>query len=146
LPAEVDNKVYIQLLWRYYYTGVQLDPESGQRSQLAVSRIIAAATGEVVGVSGESNDAIPEKYLLHQNYPNPFNPSTQIRFELPEANNVRLAVYDILGREVGLLVDERLIAGVHTVNLDASNLSGGVYIYRLRTENFVQSKRMLYVK
>jgi hypothetical protein len=55
-------------------------------------------------------------------------------------------VYDILGREVGLLVDERLNAGVHTVNLDASNLSGGVYIYRLRTENFVQSKRMLYVK
>jgi hypothetical protein len=146
LPAEVDNKVYIQLLWRYYYTGVELDPESGQRSQLAVSRIIAAATGEVVGVSGESNDAIPEKYLLHQNYPNPFNPSTQIRFELPEANNVRLAVYDILGREVELLVDERLNPGVHTVNLDASNLSGGVYIYRLRTENFVQSKRMLYVK
>jgi hypothetical protein len=146
LPPDAENKVYIQLLWRYYFTGVQEDEESGQRSQLAVSSITVRAMGDAVGVSEDSDNLIPEKFVLHQNYPNPFNPSTQIRFELPEASNVRLAVYDILGRQVEVLVDDRLNAGVHTVHLDASNLSGGIYIYRLRTENFVQSRRMLYVK
>jgi hypothetical protein len=79
---------------------------------------------------------------MQQNYPNPFNPSTTIRYELPEPSQVRLTVYDILGRELSVLVNERRDAGVHEVKFDASGLSSGVYFYRIQAGDFVQSKRL----
>jgi ligand-binding sensor domain-containing protein len=74
----------------------------------------------------------PDKVVLHQNYPNPFNPGTRISYELPTSSHVRLSVYDVLGREVSVLVHERVEAGVHSVAFDASGLAGGVYFYRLQ--------------
>ena len=93
-----------------------------------------------------SSSGEPAEFSVDQNYPNPFNPSTTIKYELPEATLVNLRVYDILGREVSVLVNEKRDAGVHEVKFDGSNLASGVYFYRLQAGDFVQSKRLLILK
>jgi hypothetical protein len=98
----------------------------------------------VTGV--QEGKALPATYALHQNFPNPFNPSTTIKFELPKSSVVRLSVFDMLGREVSVLVNERRNAGVHEVKFDGSNLASGVYFYRLQAGDFVSTKRMLVLK
>jgi hypothetical protein len=100
---------------------------------------------EMVSV-GEPTGGVPVAFSLHQNYPNPFNPSTTIKFELPRTSHVNLSVYDILGREVAVLVNERKDAGVHEVKFDGSNLASGVYLYRLHAGDFVASKRLVLLK
>lgn len=89
---------------------------------------------------------LPVKTALHQNTPNPFNPSTIIRFDLVEAGAVRLVIYDILGREVATLVNEIMPAGFHTTRFDASNISSGVYLYRLELGNRIITRKMAVVK
>ena len=97
---------------------------------------------------------IPEHFMLHQNYPNPFNATTVVRYQLPVASEVKLVVYDVLGREVVTLVDERRDAEVHEVKFDGSGLSSGVYFYRLRARpvdgekagDFVQSRKLMILK
>ena len=88
----------------------------------------------------------PSTYLLEQNYPNPFNPSTTISYSIPEAGNVELKVYDILGNEVATLVNEVKSPGNYTAVLNASSFASGVYVYTLRTNNFVQTKKMILMK
>ena len=88
---------------------------------------------------------VPMRFTLCQNYPNPFNPSTTITYELPKSTEVKLSVYDILGREVSVLVNERRNAGVHEVKLDAAGLASGVYFYRLQAGSFVDTKKFLLV-
>jgi len=83
---------------------------------------------------------------LLQNYPNPFNPSTTIKYELPSSSEVRLSVYDMLGREISVLVNEKKGVGVHEVKFDAAGLSSGVYFYRLQAADLVQSKKLLLMK
>lgn len=92
------------------------------------------------------NQGMAQEIGLSQNYPNPFNPSTTIRFNLPGATDVRLAVYNIAGRMVRLLVDERRDAGIHDVSLNADDLTTGLYIYRLETERFQESRKMMIIK
>ncbi len=96
--------------------------------------------------SGGEEKPIPEKFQLCQNHPNPFNPETNIRYRLPVSSDVRLEVFDILGRRVATLVDEFRQAGIHQVSWDASNAAGGLYIYRIIAGEFVQSRSMLLVK
>jgi hypothetical protein len=88
----------------------------------------------------------PDGYGLDTNYPNPFNPSTKISFTIPKADHVSLVVYDMLGKEVGTLVDSELGAGTHTVTFDGKNLASGTYIYRIRSGAFVQEKTMQLIK
>jgi len=88
----------------------------------------------------------PTTFALWQNYPNPFNPSTNVRYELPTSSDVRLSVYDLLGREVSVLVNERKEAGVHQVTFDASDLASGVYFYRLQAGDFVQTHKLCLVR
>jgi len=83
---------------------------------------------------------------MSQNYPNPFNPSTTIRYELPRTSRVTLTVYDVLGQQVSVLVNERKDAGVHEVSFDGSNLASGVYFYRIQAGDFVQTHRLLLLK
>jgi hypothetical protein len=85
-------------------------------------------------------------YSLLQNYPNPFNPSTTIRFEIPESQAVNLTIYDVLGREVAILVNEVKNAGRYNIKFDASHLSSGVYFYRLKAGNFIQVKKLMLMK
>jgi len=84
--------------------------------------------------------------FLHQNYPNPFNPKTTIRYSLPKSEFVILKVYDIVGREVATLVNERQSAGSYDVNLDASKLSSGIYFYKITAGSFVQVRKMVVIK
>lgn len=93
-----------------------------------------------------TDPGVPDRFQLLQNYPNPFNPSTTIVFHLPEAGEVELTVYDILGRTVEKLVQGRLPAGRHTVRFDGGELASGVYIYRLTMGERTRSRRMLLVK
>ncbi len=94
----------------------------------------------------EVDAGVPKQFALDQNYPNPFNPTTMIRYELPVASTVSLKVYDVLGREVATLVNERQEAGAYSVTFNANTLSSGVYFYRLQAGNFVATKKMMLVK
>jgi hypothetical protein len=96
-----------------------------------------------VSVAADRRVEFPQRFALKQNYPNPFNPSTTIKFELLKASQVSLAVYDILGREVSVLMNERRDAGVHEVKFDGSNLAGGVYFYRLSAGTYVQTRKLI---
>ena len=98
-----------------------------------------------VGVNTESEE-LPAEVALLGNYPNPFNPETAIRYALPQAGNVRLAVYDLLGQEVAVLVDGSRPAGHHTVRFDGDDLSSGSYVYRLQVGEEVVVRTMMLVK
>ena len=110
-------------------------------------------------VTGVTDDAtIPAAFRMEQNYPNPFNPATEIQFSLPalsgpdarsagsQLRGVRLAVYDILGHEVAVLVNERLAPGIHTVSFNPVGLPSGVYLYRLTAGQMTATKKMLLVR
>jgi hypothetical protein len=94
----------------------------------------------------EVEAGLPRTFELAQNYPNPFNPTTLISYQLPVASDVSLKVYDVLGREVMTLVNGKQEAGSYNLNFNASNLSSGVYFYRLQAGNFVSTKKMMLVK
>ena len=98
-----------------------------------------------LGLDGVST-ALPDHYSLNQNYPNPFNPVTTINFGLPKDAIVNLTVYNILGREVATLVNGVKEAGYHSVKWDASKLPSGIYIYRLKTDDFTGVKKMILIK
>ena len=99
--------------------------------------------GEEVSIE---NDGAPEVFRLNQNYPNPFNPSTSISFTIPATGITSLKVYSLLGQEVETLVNEMLVAGSYTINLDASGLTSGVYIYRLTTGANTITRKMTLIK
>ncbi|MEO8512144.1 MAG: T9SS type A sorting domain-containing protein [Ignavibacteria bacterium] len=97
-------------------------------------------------VGGIQTIEIPNYYSLSQNFPNPFNPVTQIKFTLPQGENVKLVVFDILGREVKTLVNEFRNSGVYEVSFDASEFASGVYFYRLDAGEYTATKKMLVIK
>ncbi len=133
------NTIQVELFWGWMYLDYVAVPE-------------AAFTTGVDGPSG-----VPEVFSLHQNYPNPFNPGTTIGFNIggakagsggsdPATGWVNLSVYDVLGREVAVLVNEKKVAGYYEVRFDASNLSSGVYLYRLIAGDYIQTQRMVLAK
>ncbi|MFA7361937.1 MAG: S8 family serine peptidase [Candidatus Kapaibacterium sp.] len=103
------------------------------------------ALNQVVGITNIS-EVIPDNFSLSQNYPNPFNPNTVISFQLTGNSNVVIKVYDVQGREVQTLVNERMNAGTYEVDFEGRELNSGVYIYQMRAGNFSEAKRMLLVK
>ncbi len=100
---------------------------------------------EVIGIQNISTE-IPSSFSLSQNYPNPFNPATNIKFNIAKLSDVKIVVYDVMGREVQTLVNESLKPGTYEVTFDGSQLTSGVYFYRLTSDNFSDTKRMLLVK
>ena len=136
------------------YTGSNGTGTAGQPRVLPL-HFEGGAAGKSAGLAGHfveemkhttSIEETPESFELHSNYPNPFNPSTTIRFTVPEPATVHLAVYDLLGRRVALLVDGSLNAGAHEVPFDASGLPSGTYLYRLETSGGSFTKRMTLLK
>ncbi len=89
---------------------------------------------------------IPSEFVLYQNYPNPFNPTTVIEFSLSKTNNVTLKVYNTIGEEVATLINRKIAAGHHSVNFNASNLSSGIYFYRISSKGLSQTKKMIILK
>jgi len=100
---------------------------------------------QITSVESDLNN-IPSNFTLDQNYPNPFNPATKISFGLPQRSSVVLKVFNTLGQEVAELVNESLDAGMHSFNFDASKLTSGVYIYSLKTDAGLISKKMTLIK
>jgi hypothetical protein len=96
--------------------------------------------------SVEDISEIPIEYKLNQNYPNPFNPKTLISYKLPEYGNVKLKIFDLLGKEISTLVDEEKPAGFYEVEFYATGLPSGIYFYQLRVGNFSDTKKMILLK
>jgi len=114
---------------------------------IAYSKIVTVDLTTITSV----DDEVIYEFALEQNYPNPFNPTTTIKFTIPsdvksETSNTMLIVYDILGREVVTLVNQKLHAGNHEVAFNASNLSSGVYFYKLQAGNLVMTRKLLLMK
>jgi len=101
--------------------------------------------GNPLGIISSTAE-IPKEFRLYDNYPNPFNPATAIKFDLPKATMVKITVYDILGKEVSRLVEQRLEAGRYMLNFDASSLSSGTYLYRINAGEFTDVRKMVVVK
>ncbi len=128
-------------LGRTYEAGVTTyPPEAANPSVFFTGQYTWTATGV-----GEQVLA-PQKYSLAQNYPNPFNPSTKIEYSVAQAGQVTLKIFDILGKEVGTLVNENKQPGAYRVSFDASSLPSGVYIYRLNAGPYTESRKMLLLK
>jgi hypothetical protein len=95
---------------------------------------------------GNLQNELPKCYYLSQNYPNPFNPVTKISYEIPKSGLVTLKVYDILGKEIATLVNEVKNPGSFVVDFNGSSLSSGIYFYRLESNGFVSTKKMMLIK
>ena len=102
-------------------------------------------TTGIIGIENEGS-SIPETYNLFQNYPNPFNPSTSINYSIPTASNVKITIYDALGKSVNVLVNQNQLSGNYNIMWDASNLPSGVYIYKIEAGSFTDSKKMILIK
>jgi len=100
---------------------------------------------ELISVQSLSNE-VPEEFSLEQNYPNPFNPVTKINYELRVTNYARLVAYDVMGKEVATLVNEKQSPGAYQVDFDGSSLPSGVYFYRLTAGDFTDTKRMILIR
>jgi 5'-nucleotidase len=117
-----------------------LDPQSIHGAIVMYNRCFLSKEGD------EEILTAPVEFTLEQNYPNPFNPTTTINYSIPEAGNVELKVYDVLGNEVANLVNQEMAPGNYTANFDASSLASGIYIYRLRTGSLMQTRKMILMK
>lgn len=142
-PMEWSARGYIPVLIEYNNAGsdaaalwVGID---GANRRLYFDRF-----GAVVGVNNENS--IPEKFTLGQNYPNPFNPNTKIDFSIPKNSLVTIKVYDVLGKEVAVLVNKDLTIGSYTVDFNASSLTSGVYFYTISAGEFTETKKLVLVK
>jgi hypothetical protein len=147
-PIEFYENTYDSSIVNVYFSG-----NSYEEARLEINDVSNGHTKEVIFIGAEeiviSNENIentPDEFELSQNYPNPFNPTTTIRFGLPQASEVLLEIYNIMGQKVATLVDEPKNAGHHTINFDANRLASGIYIYRINTENFVDTKTMILIK
>jgi hypothetical protein len=100
----------------------------------------------VTSVNTKDNSIIPSRLVLEQNYPNPFNPTTTIEYGIPLKSFVTIKLFDILGREVAVLVNGERQAGAYKIEFNASRFSSGIYIYQLRSGSLIQTKKMMLLK
>jgi len=100
----------------------------------------------ITDVPEEKSNSVPTEFDLSQNYPNPFNPSTTISYAIPTDGFVSLKIYDMLGKEVATLINEEKPAGDYTISFNANNLASGMYIYKISSGPFNQTKKMILMK
>jgi hypothetical protein len=114
-------------------------------SESAVDTVVVNVTDFISGLEGFSAE-LPDSYRLYQNYPNPFNPVTTINFSIPKQSRVILTVFNTLGQQMGIILDEVIPAGTHSVTYNAQELSSGVYFYSIQTEDFHRVMKMILLK
>jgi hypothetical protein len=142
--SPVNSTAAANMTWGYYTdnsTGCTMTGGTAQANRPNICLTIATTVG-----AGQNSTVIPGTYKLSQNYPNPFNPVTRINFDIPKQGLVNLRIYDVLGREVMTLVNEVKTAGSYNVDFNASELSSGVYFYKLESNDFSDIKKMMLVK
>ncbi|MEQ8525238.1 ice-binding family protein [Gracilimonas sp.] len=128
-------------------TGASLNGRALAQSAITLDQnTITQPNFTVVTSIGGTENSLPAEFTLSQNYPNPFNPSTVIGYQVPVNTDVRLEVFNMLGQSVALLVNEQKTAGSYTVTFDASAFSSGIYIYRIYSTGFNQTRKMLLIK
>jgi hypothetical protein len=169
----LSGTAYAQTInWQAFTSGAQISSGSGQVLRSFIGQPTASGYSGFGVYQGQTRLSVtdnpsqpagtakPLRYQLDQNYPNPFNPSTGIRYQVPGVSDVRLEVFDVLGRKVSTLVNERQVAGAYSVNFNAASLASGIYFYRIevrssgsqaRSQNsqsgsFTETKRMMLVK
>ncbi|MDZ7371344.1 MAG: T9SS type A sorting domain-containing protein, partial [candidate division KSB1 bacterium] len=149
--TSVDGKAWLKVgqteikMTGQIYVGMAVTAHHATKTSTAVFSGVQFKT-KPTAVEEKISDRLPDSYELLQNYPNPFNPTTTLSFSLPVDDKVKLAVYDILGREVRVLVDGKLTAGVYRYEFDAADLPSGVYFYRLKTANHTLTNKMMLIK
>ena len=104
------------------------------------------STCMLITETGVSQGPLPTVFKLHDNYPNPFNPSTTIKYDIPRSSHVRITIYDMLGKEVGILVNQDKTAGFYEIKWDARNYASGAYIYKMETDSYTEIKKMMLIK
>jgi len=109
-------------------------------------RIVRTTNGGITFVEEDEIEEIPTDYTLSQNYPNPFNPTTTIKYSIAKSGLIILALYNLVGEEVSVLVSGQLNAGFYEIEFDATRLPSGIYFYRLQAGNFVETKKMVLMK
>jgi endo-1,4-beta-xylanase len=136
-----------------YLTVVFAPKDTSRQSGFIILTYNAAGSPDSIAVSGKglvqtavTDKAFPSAFSLSQNYPNPFNPTTVIGYQLPSVSHVSLRVYDVLGREVATLVNEKQNSGYYNVTFNAGNLPSGMYFYKIATEKFSAVKKLILVK
>lgn len=107
--------------------------------------LLKTTTGGFTGIEPISNET-PNSFKLHQNYPNPFNPISKIKYQIAKINDVKLTVFDALGREITTLVNEELKPGTYEIEFDGSNYPSGIYLYRLTAGDYAETKKMVLLK
>jgi len=127
----------------YYWTFDRQPSANGVTFDPGVD-IVLKQGGTTIGIPGAIE--IPFKYALYQNYPNPFNPVTKISFDIPEKNNVKIKIFDVLGKLVKVLLNETKDAGSYSVTFDGTNLPSGVYYYEIKAGNYTAAKKMALIK
>ena len=156
LPQDANGNVVVndssvtlpQAQAAYDYLMVMEDRSYGIHNPAFVYGILKASIEALGGVvaAGDDNNSLPHDFDLSQNYPNPFNPSTTIEYKVPEASNVKVIIYDALGKQVNVLVDGYQNAGTYTLKFDGSNLASGIYLCRMEAKGFVKVNKMLLLK
>jgi len=139
-PLAPFNGISTDGYWKIAVTDTGNSGDTGSLHAWCVRLTYTCPTGGIQTVE------IPNSYMLYQNYPNPFNPVTKIRYGLPKNGNVKLTVYDELGKEVAVLVDGYREANTYEAVFDATNLPSGVYYYKLEAEGFSDTMKMVIVK
>ena len=131
-----------------YDSGDHLHPSETGHHMIAeaVDLTLFGAADTTATVIDEKSDNQPNTFSLWQNYPNPFNPTTVIKYQLPKSSHVTLKVFDVIGKEVAVLVDEQKNAGSYQVTLNDSGIASGVYLYQLKAGNFVETKKLVLLK
>ncbi len=132
----------------YVYFFVEEDRSFGIHNPQFTVAMLNAALNEMKGITNVNMEdgLVPEQYELSQNYPNPFNPTTTIKFSIPEASNVKVTVFDAIGREVAVLVNDQMSAGSYNVDWNAGNITSGIYLYRIESGDFTAVKKMILLK
>ena len=144
LPKIAEDRPYVQLFWRYYFTGAQVDLTNGQRSELRLYEITIEPNAPV---SIESSDTeTPESLILMSAYPNPFNSSSNIEVKVPQVVNLRLSIFDAMGRRILTLHDGVLSNGTHNFVWDAENAASGVYMVVSETSDITEILKITLVK
>ncbi|MBP3193583.1 CotH kinase family protein [Natronogracilivirga saccharolytica] len=146
LPDHLSGQPHVELLWRYYHTGVRHDSRSGARTELNIASITVSSGSGTGNDEYEDPPDKPDAFALKQNYPNPFNNETRIPFELAEASHVVITLHDVAGRRVATIVDESFEAGTHEVDFVSRSLASGVYLYRMQTSGFEETLKMVVIQ
>ncbi len=142
----LDNYFFQDIVFTDKNNGWLLANWIASNHQPRIFRTTNGGMGGIVSVDSNNGNFIISDYILEQNYPNPFNPITTIKYQIPELNFVTLKIFDVLGNEIAILVNEEKPTGSYEVGFNASTLPSGIYFYRLQAGSFVETKKMVLLR